>query len=98
LSLESGNAHNFSRTLDSLALLDQTIGAEEHNTDLASFQVHAHPLDAGGEPLFSSAPEECLFKALNLLDKLLSLNIVHAMNTSDTVTIIDIRQYSNPSS
>jgi hypothetical protein len=42
--------YNFSGTLDSLAFLDQTIRSEEHNTDLAGFQVHAHALDTGCEP------------------------------------------------
>ena len=42
--------YNLSGTLDGLAFLDQTIGTEKHNTDLAGFQVHAHALDTGGEP------------------------------------------------
>jgi hypothetical protein len=45
------NTYNFSSTLDGLAFLDQTIGTKEHNTDLASFQVHAHALDTRGEPI-----------------------------------------------
>jgi hypothetical protein len=40
-----GNIDNLSGTLDGLALLDQSIGTEQHNTDLAGFQVHAHSLD-----------------------------------------------------
>lgn len=43
--------HNLSGTLDGLSLLDQTIGTEEHNTDLSSLQVHAHTLDTGCEPV-----------------------------------------------
>lgn len=43
--------HNFTGTLDSLTLLDETIGTEKHNTNLAGFQVHAHTLDTGGEPI-----------------------------------------------
>jgi len=43
-------AYNLSGTLDGLALLDQSIGTEQHNTDLAGFEVHAHALDTGGEP------------------------------------------------
>jgi hypothetical protein len=43
------NIDNLSGTLDGLSLLDQTIGTEEHNTNLSSFQVHAHSLDTGGE-------------------------------------------------
>jgi len=40
---------NLSGTLDGLSLLDETIRTEQHNTDLASFQVQAHSLDTGGE-------------------------------------------------
>lgn len=43
-------AYNGTSTLDSLAFLDETIGTEQHNTDLAGFEVHAHTLDTGGEP------------------------------------------------
>ncbi len=43
--------HNFTGTLDSLTLLDETIGTEQDNTDLAGLEVHAHALDAGSEPL-----------------------------------------------
>jgi hypothetical protein len=63
------NVDNLSSTLDSLTLLDETVGTEKHNTDLAGFQVHAHTLDTRGE-----------------LDQLLSLDIGHTMDTSDTVT------------
>lgn len=42
--------YNLSGTLDSLTLLDETVGTEKHDTDLAGFEVHAHTLDAGGEP------------------------------------------------
>jgi hypothetical protein len=42
--------YNLSGTLDGLAFPDQTIGTEQHNTDLAGFQVHAHALDTRGEP------------------------------------------------
>jgi hypothetical protein len=37
--------YNLSGTLDGLTLLDETIGTEKHNTDLAGLQVHAHTLD-----------------------------------------------------
>lgn len=47
--------YNLAGTLDGLTLLDETIGTEKHNTDLASFQVHAHALDARGEPMSSLA-------------------------------------------
>lgn len=42
-------SYNLASTLDSLAFLDFTIRTEEHNTDVAGFQVHAHALDAGRE-------------------------------------------------
>jgi len=41
--------NNFTGTLDDLTLLDETIGTEQHNTDLAGLEVHAHALDARGE-------------------------------------------------
>lgn len=50
LAVQSYITHNFTGTLDSLALLDQTIGTEQHDTDLAGLEVHAHALDAGSEP------------------------------------------------
>ena len=31
------DTHNLSRTLDGLTLLDQSIGTEEHHTNLAGF-------------------------------------------------------------
>jgi hypothetical protein len=43
--------YNLSGTLDNLTLLDETVGTEKHNTDLAGFEVHAHSLDARGEPM-----------------------------------------------
>jgi hypothetical protein len=43
--------YNLSGTLDGLAFLDQTVRTEKHDTDLAGFQVHAHALDTGGEPV-----------------------------------------------
>jgi hypothetical protein len=42
--------HNLSGTLDGLALLDETVRTEKHDTDLAGLEVHAHALDTGGEP------------------------------------------------
>ena len=45
-----GETHNLSSTLDGLAFLDQSIGTEQHNTDLTGFEVHAHALDARCEP------------------------------------------------
>lgn len=43
--------YNFTGTLDDLTLLDETIGTEQHDTDLAGLQVHAHALDTGSEPV-----------------------------------------------
>ena len=43
------NTYDLSGTLDGLALLDETIGTEKHNSDLTSLQVQAHTLDTGGE-------------------------------------------------
>lgn len=43
-------AYNLAGTLDSLTLLDETVGTEKHDTDLAGLEVHAHTLNAGGEP------------------------------------------------
>ena len=42
-------SHNLACTLDSFSFLDETIGTEKHDTDLTSFQVHAHALNAGSE-------------------------------------------------
>jgi hypothetical protein len=42
--------YNLTGTLDSLTLLDETIGTEQDDTDLAGLEVHAHTLDTGGEP------------------------------------------------
>lgn len=42
--------HDFTSSLNSLALLDQTIGTEQHDTDLAGLEVHAHALDTGSKP------------------------------------------------
>ncbi len=47
---KAGLSYNLARPLNGLALLDQSVGAEQHNTDLAGLEVHAHALDAGGEP------------------------------------------------
>jgi hypothetical protein len=43
--------YNLTGTLDGLTLLNETIGTEQHNTDLAGLEVHAHSLDTGGEPV-----------------------------------------------
>jgi len=50
LYAESQYTHNLSGTLHGLTFLNQTIGTEKHNTDLASFQVHAHALDPRSKP------------------------------------------------
>ena len=83
--------HNLSSTLDGLTLLDQSVGTEKHNTDLAGFEVHAHALDAGGEPECSLV--RCChgdIHALYVLDQLLSLDIAHAIDTCNTVTFARI--------
>jgi len=41
--------HNFTGTLNGLALLNETIGTEQDDTDLAGLEVHAHALDARRE-------------------------------------------------
>jgi hypothetical protein len=52
LLISSGEmTYNLSGTLDNLTLLDETVRTEKHNTDLAGFEVHAHSLDARGEPV-----------------------------------------------
>lgn len=87
------DTYNLSGTLDSLTLLDETVGTEKHDTDLAGFEVHAHTLDARGEPNDLSINwniNKPYMKTGHLLDQLLSLDIGHAMDTSDTVTIFDI--------
>jgi hypothetical protein len=86
--LEYDVTYNLSGTADSLTLLDETIRTEKHNTDLAGFQVHGHALDARGEsiPLALSMSSRLDIKK-NLLDKLLSLDIVQTVDTGNTVTI-----------
>lgn len=42
--------YNLTSPLDDLTLPDETVGTEKHDTDLAGLEVHAHALDAGGEP------------------------------------------------
>ena len=44
------STYNLTSPLDDLTLPDELIGTEEHNTDLAGLEVHAHALDTGGEP------------------------------------------------
>jgi hypothetical protein len=61
--------NNLAGTLNSLTLLDETVGTKQHNTNLAGLKVHAHTLNTRGE-----------------LDQLLSLDVGHAMDTSNTVT------------
>jgi hypothetical protein len=45
--------YNLASTLDSLALTDESVGTEKHDTDLAGLEVHAHALDTGGEPVLN---------------------------------------------
>jgi len=79
--------YDLTGTLDGLALLDQSVGTEKHNTDLAGFEVHAHALDAGGEPEVDVSLGACeTIGGGCILDKLLSLDIAHAVHTRNTVT------------
>ena len=89
-------AYDLAGTLDGLAFLDQSVGTEEHNTDLAGFEVHAHALDTGGEPFRSSVYYDRVAHSamrLYILDQLLGLDIVHAMDTSDTITLPLVSMY-----
>lgn len=54
-----GETYNLTGTLDGLTLLDETVGTEEHNTDLAGLEVHAHTLNTGGEPRHPVSFPEC---------------------------------------
>jgi len=44
-----GNVDNGTSTLDSLTFLDESVGTEQDDTDLASLQVKSHTLDTGRE-------------------------------------------------
>jgi hypothetical protein len=44
-------AHDLAGTLDSLAFSHSSVGTEQHDTDLTGFEVHAHALDTGSEPV-----------------------------------------------
>lgn len=82
------DAYNLAGTLDSLTLLDETVGTEKHDTDLASLEVHAHALDARGEPRNGlDGGAELILKCMNVLDKLLSLDVGHTVHTGDTITM-----------
>ncbi len=83
--------HDFAGTLDRLALPDQTVGAEEHDTDLAGLEVHAHALDAEANLERSDLRTWSLEwqgggQGLHVLDKLLGLDVGHAVHTGDTIT------------
>jgi hypothetical protein len=43
--------YNLAGTLNSLTLLDETVGTKQHNTNLAGLKVHAHTLNTRGEPI-----------------------------------------------
>jgi hypothetical protein len=83
--------HNLAGTLDGLTLLDETVRTEEHDTDLASLEVHAHALDAGSEPggLSIMGDVRSLLENFgdDVLDQLLGLDVGHTVHTSDTITI-----------
>jgi len=73
--------YNFSGTLDGLAFLDQTIRTEEHNTDLASLQVHAHALDTRCKPVFYEHSVPC---PVFLVEYLCSMKVVRVDATYPT--------------
>jgi len=80
--------YNLSGTLDGLAFLDQSVRTEKHHTNLAGFQVHAHALDTRGEPAIPLVSVvACWSMWLRVLDKLLGLDVAHAVNTGNTVTV-----------
>lgn len=81
--------YNLAGTLDGLTLLDETVGTEEHNTDLAGLEVHAHALDTGGEPVvvLDYRVGKCQDIGVHVLNKLLSLDVGHTVDTGDTITV-----------
>lgn len=81
--------YNLTGTLDGLTLLDQTVGTEQDNTNLASFQVHAHALDARGEPEIPLAGylDAKGHQWQNILDQLFGLDVRHTVDTGDAITI-----------
>ncbi len=82
--------HNFSGTLDGLALLDQTVRTEKHDTDLASLEVHAHSLNTRGKPVTKIRVLTSVIFFLvwfHILDKLLGLDVGHTVHTGDTIPI-----------
>lgn len=62
---------------------------------MTGFQVHAHALDARGEP---SKGKSVRFTSdvdyINLLDEFLSLDIAHSMDTSNTIAIDNYQHIS----
>lgn len=88
--------YNLAGTLDGLTLLDETVGTEQHDTDLAGLEVHAHTLDTGGEPMvIVSLPAWGMPRhwGVHILDQLLSLDVGHAVNTGNTVTVQELNQF-----
>lgn len=47
--ITDGHIHDGTGTLDDIALLDQLIVTEDHNTDVVGLQVKGHALQSGGE-------------------------------------------------
>ena len=85
------DAYDLAGTLHGLAFLDSSVGSEEHHTDLAGFEVHAHALDAGREPAMLSVLRAlACCGVVFLLDQLLSLHVVHAVDTRNTVTVATV--------
>lgn len=84
-------AHNFTGTSNGLSFLDKPIGTEQHNTNLASFQVQAHALDTRCEPKRTQAnlnqyTYEYGWKKNNLLDQFFGLNIGQTVDSGNTIT------------
>lgn len=89
------STYNLAGTLDGLTLLDETVGTEQHDTDLAGLEVHAHTLDTGGEPVVMSVCRigKCQDIRVHVLDQLLSLDVGHTVDTGDTVTVQELNQF-----
>lgn len=92
--------YNLAGTLDSLALTDETVRTEQHDTDLTGLEVHAHALDARGEPGKQGldASFETCRRVGDSLDQLLSLDVGQAVDTGNTVTRSQMSAFSFSSS
>lgn len=93
--IQGGSTYNLAGTLDGLTLLDETVGTEQHDTDLAGLEVHAHTLDTGGEPVVMLVCRngKCQDIGVHVLDQLLGLDVGHTVNTGDTITVQELNQF-----